>query len=78
MESGLPPRSSTPSALLAWCYNGTRYYKPASSIPSIVHSVVVDGGNGVKFTPRSSTPSAMLAWCYDGTRYYKPATNAAA
>ena len=44
-----------------------------STIPSIVHSVVVEGGNGVEYTPRS-----VLAWCYDGIRYYKPVTNAAA
>ena len=44
-----------------------------SSIPFIVHSVVVEGGNGVEYTPRSST--AVLAWCYDGIRYHKPATN---
>ena len=31
-----------------------------SSIPSIVHSMVVEGGNGVEYTPRSSTCSACL------------------
>ena len=47
-----------------------------SSILSIVHSVVVEGGNGVEYTPRSSM--TVLAWYYDRIRYYKPATNAAA
>ena len=48
-----------------------------SSIPSIVHSVVVEGGQWSQVYPHV-LPRAVLAWCYDGIRYYKPATNAAA
>ena len=49
-----------------------------SSIPSIVHSMVVEGA--MESSIPHVLPCAVLAWCYDGIRYYKPVTgtNAAA